>query len=84
MGNFHNIPTEMPWITYTEWRKQYGAWKIFSWPSPEMLYLSGDVVHAQVFRDHILIVDSLKAAMELFEKRARIYSDRPPIPMVPL
>jgi hypothetical protein len=46
--------------------------------------LSGEVVHAQVFRDHLLIVNSVKAATELFERRARIYSDRPTIPMIPL
>ncbi|KAJ7928088.1 cytochrome P450 [Mycena leptocephala] len=66
-GNLRDIPTELPWLTYTEWGKQYG-----------------EVVHAQVFRDHLLIVNSVKAATELFERRARIYSDRPTIPMVPL
>ncbi|KAF7362318.1 O-methylsterigmatocystin oxidoreductase [Mycena venus] len=65
MGNFLDIPTTMPWITYTEWGKRYGA-----------------VVHAQVFRNHILIVNSVKAATDLFERRARIYSDRPTMPMI--
>ncbi|KAJ7928082.1 cytochrome P450 [Mycena leptocephala] len=66
-GNLQDIPTDLPWLTYTEWGKQYG-----------------EVVHAQVFRDHLLIVNSVKAATELFERRARIYSDRPSIPMIPL
>ncbi|KAF7348409.1 O-methylsterigmatocystin oxidoreductase [Mycena sanguinolenta] len=44
----------------------------------------GDVVHAQVFGQHILILNSIKAATELLEKRAIIYSDRARIPMVPL
>ncbi|KAF8158888.1 cytochrome P450 [Mycena galopus ATCC 62051] len=67
MGNLHDMPTKFPWLTYTEWRKQYG-----------------DIVHLQVFGNHILIVNSLKVAVELLEKRARIYSDKPSIPMVPL
>ncbi|KAJ7366976.1 cytochrome P450 [Mycena albidolilacea] len=67
MGNFHDIPTETPWITYAEWGNRYG-----------------DVVHAQVLGNHIVVVNSVNAAMELFEKRSRIYSDRPTIPMVPL
>jgi hypothetical protein len=25
LGNFYDIPSELPWITYTEWGKQYGA-----------------------------------------------------------
>ncbi|KAF8216822.1 cytochrome P450 [Mycena galopus ATCC 62051] len=67
LGNLYDMPTELPWITYMDWGKQYG-----------------DVVHAEVFGNHILIVNSFKAAMELLEKRALIYSDRPSIPMIPL
>ncbi|KAJ6585088.1 cytochrome P450 [Mycena capillaripes] len=44
----------------------------------------GEIVHARVFGDHIVIVNSAKAVAELFERRARIYSDRPLIPMVDL
>ncbi|KAF7346528.1 O-methylsterigmatocystin oxidoreductase [Mycena sanguinolenta] len=44
----------------------------------------GDIVHAQVFGQHILILNSTKVATELLEKRAAIYSDRPRIPMVSL
>ncbi|KAJ7366653.1 cytochrome P450 [Mycena albidolilacea] len=65
MGNFHDIPTESPWVTYMEWGRQYG-----------------DVVHAQVFGTHIVVLNSLKAAVDLLEKRASIYSDRPPNPMI--
>ncbi|KAJ7653505.1 cytochrome P450, partial [Mycena rosella] len=42
----------------------------------------GDVVHASVFGEHILVLNSARAASELLEKRAGIYSDRPTIPMV--
>jgi hypothetical protein len=31
-GNLRDIPTELPWLTYTEWGKQYGAPKKNSWP----------------------------------------------------
>ncbi|KAF7348380.1 hypothetical protein MSAN_01792000 [Mycena sanguinolenta] len=41
----------------------------------------GDVVHAQVFGQHILILNSVKAATESLEKRAILYSDRPTIPI---
>ncbi|KAF7348420.1 hypothetical protein MSAN_01796300 [Mycena sanguinolenta] len=67
VGNLFDIPTETPWITYTEWGKQYG-----------------DIMHAQVFGQHILILNSIKAATELLEKRAIIYSDRSRIPIVSL
>ncbi|KAJ6598116.1 cytochrome P450 [Mycena vulgaris] len=82
-GNLRDIPTELPWLTYTEWGKQYGTSRYFVtiW---SLLYLSGHIVHAQVFGEHILIVNSAKTAAELLDKRASIYSERPHIPMVPL
>ncbi|KAF8158887.1 cytochrome P450 [Mycena galopus ATCC 62051] len=67
LGNFYDMPTEFPWLTYAKWGKQYG-----------------DVVHVDVFGNHILILNSVKVATQLLEKRARIYSDRPTIPMVSL
>ncbi|KAF7365051.1 Cytochrome p450 [Mycena venus] len=67
MGNFYDIPSELPWITYAKWAKEYG-----------------DVVHLQVFGNHVLVVNSVKAAVELLEKRGHIYSDRPTIPMASL
>ncbi|KAF7346398.1 O-methylsterigmatocystin oxidoreductase [Mycena sanguinolenta] len=36
-----------------------------------------DVVHASALGQHIVIVNSVKAAIELFEKRSDKYSDRP-------
>ncbi|KAJ6585036.1 cytochrome P450 [Mycena capillaripes] len=44
----------------------------------------GDVVHASALGQHIIIVNSAKAAFELFEKRSDIYSDRPIVPMIEL
>ncbi|KAJ7669227.1 cytochrome P450 [Mycena polygramma] len=43
----------------------------------------GDM-HVSAFGDHIVIINSLAIAVELFERRARIYSDKPAIPMLPL
>jgi len=44
----------------------------------------GDLVHASTLGQHILIVNSVKTANELFEKRSHIYSDRPVVAMVEL
>ncbi|KAF7362823.1 O-methylsterigmatocystin oxidoreductase [Mycena venus] len=44
----------------------------------------GDLMHASAFGQHIIIVNSVKTATELFEKRSHIYSDRPVIPIVEL
>ncbi|KAF8158963.1 cytochrome P450 [Mycena galopus ATCC 62051] len=59
--------------------------KVFPWITyTEWAKRYGDVVHIEAFGNHILIVNSVKVAMELFEKRSGIYSDRPTIPMLPL
>jgi len=43
---------------------------------------TGDIVHASAFGMHIVVINNLKLAEDLFEKRAQIYSDRPDIPIV--
>ncbi|KAJ6512887.1 cytochrome P450 [Mycena sanguinolenta] len=68
VGNFWDIPTKFPWLTYTKWGLQYNS----------------DIVHASVLGQHIVVLNSVKAATELFEKRAQLYSSRPALTMVKL
>ena len=49
-----------------------------------MLRVAGGIVHINVLGNHIIILNRLEDAKELFEKRSQIYSDRPHIPMVDL
>ncbi|KAF7357517.1 O-methylsterigmatocystin oxidoreductase [Mycena sanguinolenta] len=67
IGNFLDLPTKLPWLTYTEWGNQYG-----------------DLVHVSAPGQHIVVVNSVKTAVELFEKRSHIYSDRPVFTMAKL
>ncbi|KAJ6466213.1 cytochrome P450 [Mycena sanguinolenta] len=67
IGNFLDLPTKLPWLTYTEWGRQYG-----------------DLVHLSAPGQHIVVVNSLKTAGGLFEKRSHIYSDRPASTMAEL
>ncbi|KAI6142757.1 cytochrome P450 [Pisolithus tinctorius] len=41
----------------------------------------GDVVHLEVFGEHIVILNSVDAAIEMLDKKSSIYSDRPVLPM---
>ncbi|KAF7374540.1 O-methylsterigmatocystin oxidoreductase [Mycena sanguinolenta] len=68
VGNFWDIPTKLPWLTYTKWGLQYGS----------------DIVHASALGQHIVVVNSVKTAVEIFEKRAHMYSGRPVLTMVEL
>ncbi|KAF7346306.1 O-methylsterigmatocystin oxidoreductase [Mycena sanguinolenta] len=43
-----------------------------------------DLVHASALGQHIVLVNSVRTAVELFEKRSHVYSDRPVVTMVEL
>ncbi|KAH9160855.1 hypothetical protein EDB89DRAFT_1811985, partial [Lactarius sanguifluus] len=60
VGNLFSMPSREEWITYRKWSEQLGS----------------DVIHADVMGSHIVIINSMKAANELLEKRSSIYSDR--------
>ncbi|KAJ7032490.1 cytochrome P450 [Mycena alexandri] len=76
VGNHREIPTVLPWLTYTEWGTVVGT--------ISLTVISGDLVHARTFGQHIILVNSVKTAAELLDKRAHIYSDRPVLPMIEL
>ncbi|KAG7085703.1 hypothetical protein E1B28_003247 [Marasmius oreades] len=55
-------------------------WKVYrDWGK-----LYGDLIHFQVNGRHTIVVNSRELADRMFEKRSRIYSDRPFIPMMEL
>ncbi|TFK40528.1 cytochrome P450 [Crucibulum laeve] len=37
----------------------------------------GDIVYFRIYRQHTIVLSSMEDCIELFEKRAKIYSDRP-------
>ncbi|KAH9066195.1 cytochrome P450 [Lactarius vividus] len=53
------MPSREEWITYKKWSEESGS----------------DIIHTDVMGSHIVILNSIKAANELFEKRSSIYSD---------
>jgi hypothetical protein len=44
--------------------------------------MTGDILHVSVFGNHVVVINSLKMAEEVFERRAQLYSDRPVIPIL--
>jgi len=62
IGNVLDMPTSNPWETYREWCEQYKS----------------DLIFVQLPMQPTIIVGTAKAALELFEKRSQIYSDRVP------
>ncbi len=81
IGNLLDMPSHEEWVTYKEWSDQYGTVPQLFCPSLQAchatLIVSGsDVVHTDVLGTHMVIINSAKAANELFDKRSSIYSDR--------
>ncbi|KAG7089560.1 hypothetical protein E1B28_011232 [Marasmius oreades] len=55
------------------WKVYHGWGKVY-----------GEMIHLKVLGQHIIIINSQKLADAMFEKRSRIYSDRPLFPMLDL
>ncbi|KAF8872235.1 cytochrome P450 [Infundibulicybe gibba] len=68
IGNALEIPTRAAWLTYTKWTETYQS----------------DILHAEALGQHIIILNSREAAVDIMEQRASRYSSRPSIPMLEL
>ncbi|GJE98985.1 cytochrome P450 [Phanerochaete sordida] len=66
IGNLFNAPTSFEWLVYLEWSRKYNS----------------DIVHFEVLGTHYVVLNSAKAAADLFERRSHIYSDKPGAPMI--
>ncbi|EJD50523.1 cytochrome P450 [Auricularia subglabra TFB-10046 SS5] len=67
VGNIADLPTDQEWVAYTRMAKGYG--EFFIGP-------------AECMWTHIIVLNSLEAAMDLLDKRGEIYSDRPQTTML--
>ncbi|KIM62440.1 hypothetical protein SCLCIDRAFT_24975 [Scleroderma citrinum Foug A] len=70
LGNLFDLPKERPWLTYAEWGKKFGT------------VLLGTMPEASIFGQHLIILNSSKAAIEMLDKKSIKYSDRPVLPLV--
>ncbi|KAF7373020.1 Cytochrome P450 [Mycena sanguinolenta] len=66
IGNLFDMPTGRQWETFLKWSKQFKS----------------DIIHLNVAGTSIVVLSSMDAVKELFEKRSTLYSDRPRLPML--
>ncbi|KAF9261712.1 cytochrome P450 [Marasmius fiardii PR-910] len=66
VGNWFSLPQDKPWVVYRNWSRQYDS----------------DLIHLNVFGTHLIIINSQKAAKELFDKKSAMYGDRPRMTMI--
>ncbi|KAH9056869.1 cytochrome P450 [Lactarius vividus] len=60
IGNLFNIPSQEAWVTYRKWSEEFAS----------------DIIHVDVMGAHTFILNSIKSASDLLDKRSSIYSDR--------
>ncbi|KAH9164504.1 cytochrome P450 [Lactarius sanguifluus] len=61
IGNLFSIPSQEAWVTYRKWSEEFAS----------------DVIHVDVMGAHTFILNSMKSASDLLDKRSSMYSDRP-------
>ncbi|KAB5589224.1 O-methylsterigmatocystin oxidoreductase [Ceratobasidium theobromae] len=66
IGHARVIPLEREWEVFAQWSKE----------------LDSDIVHAEAFGRHIIVLNSIETAIDLLEKRSSNYSDRPELTMI--
>lgn len=89
LGNLFQIPFKNTWVWCgTEFKKKYGQlWDCVSVVITPVIFITGrlvyvgDVSSLSVLGQRLIILNSLDAIEELFQKRSAIYSDRPQRPL---
>lgn len=91
IGNVLDMPMEKPWEKFHEWRETYSEFANRSRSATRIHYtsaydtiLDSDLVYLDLLKKPIVVVGSARAAIDLFEKRSHIYSDRASLVVVEL
>lgn len=66
LGNILDIPEQRQWITYAKWGREAGS----------------PIIRLNVLGTTVIVVNNLETAVDLFERRGNIYSERPRMPML--
>ncbi|KAJ7044390.1 cytochrome P450 [Mycena alexandri] len=66
VGNLLDIGSDRQWVKYLEWSQKFNS----------------DIIHLNVLGTSIVVLSSMEAVRDLFDKRSSLYSDRPYMPMI--
>jgi len=81
IGNILDIPIKDIANIYIEWGKKYNSASNDSFCPFADIWAVGSVVHASALGSHVVVLNKLEDADELFEIQAKNYSDRPEYPI---
>ena len=77
IGNLFNLPSQPEWEYFHRWGKEYSLSKSFPHEVTENIFLlESDVIHLSVAGMSLIVLNSVKAANDLLDKRSSIYSNR--------
>ncbi|KAJ7479887.1 cytochrome P450 [Mycena latifolia] len=76
IGNLFQLPKSKPWIHYAHWARVFGQ---LSLPVVFLCLTDrlGEIFRFRVFGREFVVLSSISTALDLFERRSMIYSDRP-------
>jgi hypothetical protein len=81
IGNILDMPRIKPWVIFTKWGEMYGECLPFRNHASSTVFSAGDITHIQVMGRHIIVLNSVKTAMEMMDNKSILYSERPVLPM---
>lgn len=72
----HQLPQGPGGRQYAQWAKQYGQTVRVNNKRLSSPAILGDIIHMRVYSSHIVVLNTERAARDLFEGRSNIYSGR--------
>jgi hypothetical protein len=67
------------WVKFSEWQKKYGQFVTYRLFGPYLSQsLPGDLIYLNAAGQSVVVINSPKVGVALLDRRAAIYSDRPP------
>lgn len=86
IGNALDIPRTSQYLTFMKWADHYGASIIVQHNLLKIYFcdILGYIVHVDMFGQPIIILNTMKSALDLLQDRSSNYSDRLVTPMMSL
>jgi hypothetical protein len=81
IGNALELPSQDIANVYIEWGREYNSESNNLFCPFANIWVTGDIIHASALGSHVVVLNRLEDAIELLEKRATKYSDRPAYPI---
>lgn len=76
IGNLLHVPTKYQWVEYNRLAKEYSTSSRVSLVLEITRFPDSDILHFQVFRSSIVVLNSFRAANDLLHHRSSLYSSR--------